>query len=109
MISDYTEQQHSDMLHRDRAGARANALLTYQLNMQMAVRASLVHGDERSADGLRADARAALHMYPELLAMVEPPPVERSYGEGQMWYDAQRSADEPILSLVERIGEWTGR
>ncbi len=108
MIGDYTEQEHADRLHRDRAQAMGRALNGYARDMQMAVLASQLR-DERSANLSRAEARARLHMYPELLAMVEPPPVERSYGEGQMWHDAQRSADEPILSLVERVGEWTGR
>ncbi len=72
MIGDYTEQQHADMLHRDRAQAMREALSLYQADMRRAVRASLFHGDENSADGFRADARAALHEFPALLAMVEP-------------------------------------
>ncbi len=108
MISDYTEQEIEDGRARDRARAMVDRLAEYAGHRDCA-RAAERKEQTHAARLFRADARAALHTYPELLAMVEPAPVERPYGEGQMWHDAQRSADEPILSLVERVGEWTGR
>ncbi len=113
MIGDYTEQQHADMLHRDRARAMAEAIDAYANHMHGAVRASLIHGDDASADRSRAMARESLHMFPALLAMVEPP-LDTEHG--QRCHDCQTVGRnpcaicpevEPILDLVERVGEYT--
>lgn len=61
----------TDSYARDRARRMAAALDAYATCRHYATIAVL-DGDERSAEGHRADARAALHLYPELLAIVEP-------------------------------------
>ncbi len=94
MIGDYTETQHADMLARDRARAMAEAMHEYSRHMAVAVRASILHDDDESAARARAMAHESLHLFPALLAMVEPPEPE---------------GVEAVTSLVERVGEWTGR
>ena len=61
----------TDSYARDRARKMATALDAYATCRHYATIAVL-DGDERSAEGHRADARAKLHLWPQLLAMVEP-------------------------------------
>ena len=94
MIGDYTEQQHKDITSRQRADRMALALTSYATLMHAAFEAERMHDDAGSATLLRADARAALHMHPQLLAMVEPPEPQPL---------------QAITGLVERVGQWTSR
>ena len=60
---------HEIQVRRDRARAFAAALNSYADRMQFASRAR-EDGDERSAALHEADARAELHVYPQLLDLV---------------------------------------
>ncbi len=90
--SDISDERMEDMRARDRARAMADALSAFGASRHYAQIASR-DGFEHSAAGHRADARAALHRWPALLAMVEPP---------------QPPPVQAITSLVERIRPWTG-
>ncbi len=90
--SDISPARMDDIRHRDAASRRAEALASYARRRQYAQIAEL-HDDPRSAERHRADARASLHMFPALLAMVEPP---------------EPPPVQAITSLVERIRPWTG-
>ena len=91
MIGDYTEMEIEDSRARGRAQVMAGRLAEYARHRDLA-RAAERREQPEAARLFRADARAALHMYPELLAMVEP------------------QDDAPVLvGLVERVREWTGR
>jgi hypothetical protein len=70
MIGDYTDLEMQDIILRDRARDMAEALRKYGSYRDHA-RFCERQGDTRSAAGFRADARAALHHYPQLLAEVE--------------------------------------
>jgi hypothetical protein len=72
--TDLGAQQLRDAELRDRAHGARRALYGYEWYMQRALEADLRHGDERSARSFRADAKAALHAYPDLLVMVEGKP-----------------------------------
>ena len=61
----------TDSYARDRARKMSDALAEYATCRHYATIAVL-DDDERSAKGHRADAREKLHLYPQLLAMVEP-------------------------------------
>ena len=61
----------TDSYARDRARKMSDALAEYATCRHHATIAVL-DGDERSAEGHRADAREKLHLYPALLAIVEP-------------------------------------
>jgi hypothetical protein len=61
----------TDSYARDRARKMSDALSQYATSRHYATIAVL-DGDERSAEGHRADAREELHLYPALLALVEP-------------------------------------
>ncbi len=123
--TDFTPRQLDDIMQRQNAGLMADALWEYETAMQNALNASRKHGDERSATMFRCDARAALHRFPQLLAMVQATTshtmtpfaarsevVARLAGENAnphavtgMWL---RMLNRP-QSVVERVGEWTRR
>lgn len=69
---------YHDAIARDRADRLSHALQRYgtarhaAMVAQQAFEASGDDAFRRSAEGHRADARAALHMHPDLLKMVEP-------------------------------------
>jgi hypothetical protein len=65
MQDPYTDAQRADVEYGLQAALRADALHRCGEYFQRALGASL-QGDERSAAGFRADAFAALHMYPSL-------------------------------------------
>jgi hypothetical protein len=60
-----------DAIQRDLAGRLSGALKAYAEHRHLALVAER-NEDAYSAHLHRADARACLHMYPELLAIVEP-------------------------------------
>ncbi len=97
--SDISDERMEDMRARDQADRLADALQRYgrcRHAANVAEGAFTASGEDvyaRAARGHRADARAELHRWPALLAMVEPPEPEPV---------------QAITSLVERIRPWTG-
>lgn len=70
VATDYTPEQLEDMRRAREADRMNEALTEYRFNVRAALGASLV-GAPLAAQGSRADARAALHMHPALLDMLE--------------------------------------
>jgi hypothetical protein len=101
--SDISSEQHEDILCRDRAERMASALAHYGSARHFANKA-VARGDLRSAAGFRADARAALHCFPKLLAMVE---LDRATN----CYSVARACDMPgcDFATVDRIDYWRHR
>jgi hypothetical protein len=96
--SDISAEQHEDILCRDRAERMATALANYGSARHFANKA-VGAGDLRSAAAFRADARAALHGFPRLIAMVELTPSQ----------DHARERCASLPAVLNRVGEWTGR
>lgn len=68
--TDYSPEQLEDMRQARVADRMIEALTEYRFNVRAALGASLVDGS-LDAHGFRADAKAALHAFPELLSLVE--------------------------------------
>jgi hypothetical protein len=66
----YTPEQTADLCAASRAERMSYALLAYARSLRLAAgTVATRHPDHRRA--CRADARAALHLHPELLAILE--------------------------------------